>query len=313
LEVIQRSTEFLAKKDVDSPRLQTELLLAHLLHLPRMQLYLSFDRALTSVELDTFRELIKRRGQREPLQHIMGSTSFCGLELVVNRHVLIPRPETELLAESGWEFLNRLADRMNHKPSAAPITARTDAVRRGPASENEAETGGHLSALDFGTGSGCLAIALAVKCPGLHVDAIDLSGEALELAKQNATHHGIAERIRFLQGDGFTALPARTRFDLVISNPPYIPTQEIETLEPEVRRHDPRQALDGGLDGLNMFRRLAVEAHAFLKQTGKMALEFGDGQAQPLRDLFEKQNWVVESILPDYTQRPRILIARRAD
>src|SRR6266480_2502984 len=107
LEVIQRSTEFLAKKGVDSPRLQTELLLAHLLKLPRMQLYLNFERALSPVELDALRDLVKRRGQREPLQHIVGSTSFCGVEIAVNRHVLIPRPETELLAELGRTFLNQ--------------------------------------------------------------------------------------------------------------------------------------------------------------------------------------------------------------
>src|SRR5438067_16153 len=128
LEAIQRSTEFLAKKGVDSPRLQTELLLAHLLKLPRMQLYLNFERALSPVELDALRDLIKRRGQREPLQHILGSTSFCGLEIAVNNHVLVPRPETELLAEEGWTYLNSL--------------------RRA------------ASFLDFGTGSGCIALAL---------------------------------------------------------------------------------------------------------------------------------------------------------
>src|ERR1051325_4843180 len=121
LEVIQRSTEFLAKKGVDSPRLQTELLLAHLLKLPRMQLYLNFERALSPVELDSLRDLVKRRGQREPLQHIVGSTSFCGLEIAGHRHVLLPRPETELLAELGWKFLSELStvnsQPANHQPS----------------------------------------------------------------------------------------------------------------------------------------------------------------------------------------------------
>ena len=120
LEVIQRSAEFLAKKGVDSPRLQAELLLAHLLKLPRMRLYLSFERALTPAEVDAFRELVKRRGQREPLQHIVGSTSFCGLEIGVNRHVLIPRPETELLAERGWTFLNQLSTTNPQPPTLSP-------------------------------------------------------------------------------------------------------------------------------------------------------------------------------------------------
>ena len=289
LEVIQRSTEFLAKREVDSPRLQTELLLAHLLNMPRMKLYLNFDRALTDAELDGFRELIKRRGQREPLQHITGSTSFCGLEMTVNRHVFVPRPETELLAERGWEFLNQL--QTQERP--------------------QSDTNQPLSALDFGTGSGCLSITLAVKCPAVQVAALDISADALATAKQNAIRHGVVDRLNFIQADGFQTLPTETRFDLIVSNPPYIPTAEIEILAPEVRDHDPRPALDGGPDGFSMFRRLAVEAGPFLKTNGKMMLEFGDGQEKMLPELLEKQNWIVERILSDYTQRPRLLIARR--
>jgi release factor glutamine methyltransferase len=285
LEVIKRSSEFLAKKSVDSPRLQTELLLAHLLKLPRMQLYLNFERVLAEAELKNFRELIKRRGQREPLQHIIGSTSFCGLEIEVNRQVLIPRPETELLAERGWKYLNEIST-PNPQPSVA---------------------------FDWGTGSGCLAIALAVNCPLAQVYASDLSAEALEVARRNAARHGVAERIQFLHGDGFAAVPAGTQFDLIISNPPYIPTLDIETLEPEVRDYDPRQALDGGLDGLDYYRRFAREARHSLKPHGKVMLEFGDGQAERIREIFGQQNWIVEAIAEDYTQRPRFVIARRPD
>src|SRR5205823_13600311 len=125
LEVIQRSTEFLAKKGVDSPRLQAELLLAHLLKLPRMQLYLNFERALSATEVDIFRELIRRRSQREPLQYVIGSTSFCGLEIAVNRHVLIPRPETELLAERGWQFLNRDQGHRTNEANQSPLAVST--------------------------------------------------------------------------------------------------------------------------------------------------------------------------------------------
>ena len=283
LEVIQRSTEFLARKGVDSPRLQTELLLAHLLRLPRMQLYLNFERILSPTELDTCRELVKRRSQREPLQHIVGSTSFCGFEIAVDRHVLVPRPETELLAERGWIFLNQRA----------------------------AAGGQAVTALDFGTGSGCLAIALALKCALAQVYAEDISPEALAQARQNAAHHGVAKRIQFLEGDGFGAIPPGTRFDLIISNPPYIPTAEIDKLEPEVRDFDPRQALDGGPDGLDFYRRIAGEAARFLKPTGRIMLEFGDAQGQPIRDLFDQQKWIVEAMEEDYTHRARILIARR--
>lgn len=284
LEVIQRSTEFLKNKGVDSPRLQTELLLAHLLSMPRMKLYLNFERQLSQTELDSFRELIKRRGQREPLQHIVGSACFCGLELKVNQHALIPRPETELLAERGWTFLNSLSSvsTINSQPSTA---------------------------LDLGTGSGCLAIALAVHCPGAQVVATDISAEALELATQNAARHNVRGRINFLQGNAFAALESSTPFDLIISNPPYIPTGEIQTLQIEVREHDPRQALDGGPDGLDFYRRIAAESRPFLKPGGKIMVEFGDGQTQSIREVFESQIWIVEAIIEDYTQRPRILIA----
>jgi release factor glutamine methyltransferase len=279
LEAIQKSADFLGKKSVESPRLQTELLLAHLLKLPRMKLYLNFDRVLTPAETGALRELVKRRGQREPLQHITGSTSFCGYEIAVSRHALVPRPETELLAELGWQFLSTL----NHQPSTA---------------------------LDFGTGTGCIAIALAAKCPNAKTTALDISTDALALAKQNAGQNKVQERIEFVRGDGFTALSAGTQFDLIISNPPYIPSAEIETLQPEVRDFDPRGALDGGADGLDFYRMLAVRSQAFLKPDGKIMLEFGDGQAGAIKNIFENEKWIVEAVKEDYSQRARILITK---
>lgn len=274
LEAIQKSADFLAKRDVESPRLQAELLLAHRLKMPRMKLYLNFDRALSTEDTDTYREWIKRRSQREPLQHIIGSTSFCGFEIAVNRHALVPRPETEMLAELGWTFLGTLD---------AP------------------------SALDVGTGTGCIAIALAAKCPNVKICATDISPDALALAKENAAKNNV--RIEFLQGDGFAALPPDARFDLIISNPPYIPTAEIETLQPEVRDFDPREALDGGVDGLDFYRMFAVQAQRLLEPNGKIMLEFGDGQAPAIRKIFENEKWIVEAVKDDYSQRARILIA----
>ena len=281
LESIQRSAEFLGRKGVESARLQAELLLAHVLKLPRMQMYLNFERMLTEAETDALRDFVRRRGQREPLQQILGSTSFCGFEIAVNRHVLVPRPETELLAERAWIFLNQLSD------------------------------GSPRCALDFGTGSGCLAVALAAKCPAARVWAVELVPEAVELAKQNAARHGLAERIRFVLGDGLAAVPAEQRFELVVSNPPYIPSVEIQTLQPEVRDYEPRQALDGGPDGLEYYRRLGEGAAPLLKAGGRLMLEFGDGQAEALEKILEGQKWVVEAVEQDYTGRPRILIARR--
>lgn len=293
LEVIQKSTEFLANKGVDAPRLQTELLLAHVLKLPRMKLYLNFERTLANGELDTVREFVKRRGQRKPLQHIVGSTSFCGLEIGVNRHVLVPRPETELLAEAGWQFLLESTRQVapGQPEGRTPATAPT--------------------ALDFGTGSGCIAIALAAKCPTARIVALDFSAEALAMARQNAAANALSDRIEFLQGDGFDALPTEARFDLVISNPPYIPTAEIASLQVEVRDFDPGCALDGGADGLDFYRRLAAGADPFLKPGGKIMLEFGDDQAAAVGKIFETQKWVVEAVREDYTRRQRILIARR--
>ena len=279
LEAIQKSSDFLGKKGIESSRLQAELLLAHLLKLPRMRLYLNFERALSPAETDALRELVKRRGQREPLQHIIGSTSFCGYEIAVNRHALVPRPETELLAELGWQFLSTLnAQRSN--------------------------------AFDFGTGTGCIAITLAARCPNAKITATDISADALALAKENAERNQVAERIEFLQGDGFAAVPKDEPFDLIISNPPYIPSAEIATLQPEVRDFDPRGALDGGADGLDFYRKLAAEAQPFLKPGGKIMLEFGDGQADDIKRIFENEKWIVEAVKEDYSQRARILIAK---
>src|SRR5580700_2605461 len=176
LEAIQKSTEFLGKKNVESPRLQTELLLAHLLKLPRMKLYLNFDRVLSPVETDALRELVKRRGLREPLQHITGSTSFCGLEIAVNRHALVPRPEAEVLADLGWQFL--LGKQQHPTPNTQPPTSHAG-----------------ITALDFGTGTGCIALALAVKCPPAKITALDVSADALALARQNALNHKVAGQL----------------------------------------------------------------------------------------------------------------------
>ncbi len=281
--MIQRSSEFLGKRGVESPRLQTELLLAHVLGLPRMKLYLDFERKLNEGELDRMRQLVKRRGDREPFQHIVGITSFCGIELEVTPDALIPRPETELLAEHAWKFLNGR--------SASPARA-----------------------LDFGTGTGCVAIALA-KHSTATIDALDLSEDALALAKRNAERHQLAGRIAFHHGDGFGALPPEPgpRFDLIVSNPPYIAAGEIAGLDPEVRDHDPRLALDGGADGLDFYRRLASGAGEHLRTGGRLMVELGDDQEAAVQTLFEASGWTVEAIEKDYSGRTRILIAKRLD
>jgi release factor glutamine methyltransferase len=279
LEVIRRSAEYLARKGVDSPRLQIELLLAHVLHLPRLQLYLNFERRLNDPELTQVRELVRRRANREPLQHLTGSAAFCGFDLAVSPEVLIPRPETEVLAERAW---NLLRDSREVAPSA----------------------------LDYGTGSGCLAIALARHCPAARITALEISESALALARTNGARQGVADRIDWVRGDGFSALSPGTLFDLIVANPPYVPSAEIAGLAPEVRDYDPLPALDGGPDGLNVIRRLAIEAGAFLRPSGHLVLEFGDGQAARVADLFAGRGWVAEAVEPDLSGRARIFVAR---
>jgi release factor glutamine methyltransferase len=280
LEAIQKSTEFLAKKSVDSPRLQSELLLAHVLKIQRLKLYLDFARALTDAETTTLRELVQRRAAREPLQHILGAANFCGLEIKVNRSVLVPRPETELLAEHGWKFLSSLSR--------------------------------DSTFLDFGSGSGCIAIAISHYAKQSRGWALDRSADALAIAAENASANKVNDRLTFVESSGLQALDRALRFDLIISNPPYIPSAEIDTLQEEVRNFDPRMALDGGPDGLDFYRQLGSEAAHFLEDGGKMMLEFGDGQETALPPIFTIEGWQVESIANDYNRKPRILILRRA-
>ena len=283
LEVIQKSSEFLARKGIDSPRLQVELMLAELLQVPRLKLYLDFERVLTDPQLTALRAMVKRRAEREPLQHIVGSACFCGLDFAVTPDVLIPRPETELLAERAWQYLQRLeAESAQERPSI----------------------------LDVGTGTGCLAITLATRCPATTVQAVDISEPALAIAILNAKRHGVSDRIQFHHSDVFSVLPKELRFDLIVSNPPYIPTAELRTLQPEVRNFDPALALDGGMDGLTFYRRLATEAPAYLKSQGRLMAEFGHDQAEPIAHLFRSAGWTIEELARDLAGNLRIIIAR---
>jgi release factor glutamine methyltransferase len=277
LESINKGTEFLTRKGIESPRLQSELILAHILSLPRLRLYLEFERQLTEAQSNELRELLVRRGNHEPLQHIVGSTSFCGLPMVVSPAVLIPRPETEVLAEQAWMFLNSI--------------------------HNE------TTFVDLGTGSGCIPIAIAAHAKKSRGVSIDVSKEALAVAKQNVEQNGLAERIDLREGNFLAALQPAERFDVIVSNPPYIATAEIELLEPEVRDHDPRLALDGGADGFDFHRAIAQGATQFLKPGGRLFIEFADGQGEALRDLFGGHGWHVHGLIRDLSGVDRILSA----
>src|SRR5688500_3747991 len=187
LEAINKGTEFLARKGIESPRLQSELLLAHIFNLPRLRLYLDFDRQVADTQANLFRDLLVRRGDHQPLQHIIGSTSFCGLPIVVTPAVLIPRPETETLAEHAWSFLNAM--------------------------------NGETSFADLGTGSACLPIAIAAHAKKARGVAVDISQEALAVAKQNIESNQLADRIELRAGDFLAALQPAERFDVIVSNP----------------------------------------------------------------------------------------------
>ena len=279
LEAIEKSRVFLHSKGLESARLESEWLLGHVLNLPRLQLYLNFERILNEAETARLRELVKRRASREPLQHLLGTAQFCGLEIEVDRNVLIPRPETELLAEAAWRLLNEV-----QRPT---------------------------SFLDFGTGTGCIAISICRHAAHTRGVALDKSPAALEVAARNAARHSLQDRVAFVQSDGFAAVPQEA-FDLIVSNPPYIPSSEIPRLQPEVRDYDPRTALDGGADGLEFYRLLAAEATRFVAPAGRMLLEFGDGQADAVSDILRQQNWPMMEVREDLSGRGRFLFAARA-
>lgn len=312
LEAIQRSAEFLDRKGVESPRLQAELLLAHVLGCERMRLYLDFERRLEETQVEELRALVKRRGTREPLQHILGRTSFCGFEIRVTRAVLVPRPETELLAEMGWKWLCAqagpgAADGLGMEGRQSPEIAGAPRCREG----ESPGSGTAVRALDFGTGSGCIAVALAKECGAVRVTAVDRSPAALAVARESAAANGVAGRVEFVEGHELVGGEWGGLFDLVISNPPYIPAGEIAALSAEVRDYELREALDGGPDGLEFFRMLAAEASHLLSTKGRLMVEFGDGQGPAVRQILEGQNWIVEPLIRDYNGKDRIAVARR--
>ncbi|HVJ83789.1 MAG TPA: peptide chain release factor N(5)-glutamine methyltransferase [Planctomycetia bacterium] len=267
-----------AKLGLDSPRLDAEVLLGHALSCPRIQLYAHYDVEVGDADRTRFRELVRRRGDRAPIAQLVGEREFYSLAFHVGADVLIPRPETEILAG--------------------------EAIRR--ARENGART-----FLDLGTGSGALAVTIAKRVPESNVVAVDFSEAALAVARRNAARHEVAARIEFLQGDWFEPVAGRT-FDVVVSNPPYVADAEWEALDPEVRRHEPKLALVGGVDGLNAVRRIVAAAPPFVAPGGMLAIEIGAGQAEAgLELLRDRPEWEAPIVLKDFAKLPRVLRAFR--
>jgi release factor glutamine methyltransferase len=277
LEIIKKTTDFFATRGIENPRLNAELLVGHGLGLARMQLYLQFERPLAEAELEKIRPLVRRRGQREPLQYIVGETEFAGLKLKTDRRALIPRPETELLVE--WLTV----------PDERPAPR---------------------SVLDLGTGTGAIALALARHFPAAAVTAVDLSDEALALAAENAERTALTGRVRWLKSDWFSALPNET-FDLIVGNPPYLSTAETAAAEPEVRDHEPVSALTSGEDGMNALRTILADAPKHLAPTGLLALETGIAHHETLREIAARAGFSRTESRQDLTKRDRFFFAYR--
>lgn len=277
LEVVQKTTDFLAAKGVESARLNAELLIGHALGLKRMQLYLQFERVLVEAELEKIRPLVKRRSQREPLQYIVGETEWSGVRLKVDRRALIPRPETEMLVEG---VIERLAE-----PPAR--------------------------ILDLGTGTGAIALALAKHYEAAAVTAVDASDDALALAAENARLLGLNDRVQLVKSSWYDALAADESYDVIISNPPYLTAEETAAAEPEVRVHEPVSALTAADEGLADLRVIIAGALRFLKPGGLLALETGIAQHAVLVKLLTAAGYVAVESRKDLTDRDRFVFARR--
>ena len=272
LEVVRLSTRHLAERGMDSPRLDAELLAAHALGLRRIDLYLQYDRPLDEEELAPIRALLRRRGTGEPVAYILGEREFYGRTFAVSPAVLIPRPDTELLVERALAWLRgrEAAEGRDEDPQAC--------------GEGGALSGTGLTALDLGTGSGCLAVTLACEFPGLRVLAGDISPDALAVAAANASRHGAVVEIR--PGSWWEPFSGET-LDLVVSNPPYITDSELASLAPDVRDHEPHGALAAGTDGLAAYRSLLGGTPGRLRPGGLLLLEIAPGLADAVAALVQ--------------------------
>ncbi len=281
LKVLRWAETHLAQKGISEPRAAAGLLLAHCLQCTRLELYLRYDQPLSEAELQCYKRLLRRRLAREPVQYIVGRQEFWSLEFLVTPAVLIPRPETELLVEA-----------VLHHAQTAP--------------------GETLRILDVGTGSGAVAVALAKELPQARVTALDASEAALAVARQNSQRHGVQARLNFIRSDLLSALDQAATFDVIVANLPYVPTPDWEQLPPEIKDHEPRLALDGGPDGLEVLHRLILAVPSRLRAGGFLALEVGQGQAETVVQLLEA-TWAFTSltIIPDYQGHGRVVTAVR--
>jgi release factor glutamine methyltransferase len=273
LEVLQSTAIYFKKRKIDNPRLNAEHLLAHVLNRKRLELYLEFERELDEADLKPLRDLVRRRGEGEPLQHLLGTVEFCGHTFLCDKRAMVPRPETEELVEFVKSEI------------------------RNPKSE----------ILDVGTGSGVIALSLAAQFPEAEVRAVDVSDDALALAGENAARLGLSERVRFAKGNLLDAI--ESDFDLIVANLPYVSTQDRQSLSREVL-HDPEVALFAGERGDELVRRLIEQAGTRLRPGGLLALEIGIGQSAALLSFLAEKNYHDIESKNDYSSTPRFLFAR---
>jgi release factor glutamine methyltransferase len=275
LESIKLSTEYLHKKGVESPRINAELLLANILNCKRLDLYLKFDQPLKEEEINLYRRFISRRGKFEPLQYITGSVEFFGLEFKVNRSVLIPRPETEILVETIID---------------------------------SAEKEKNIDILDIGTGSGNIAVSIAKKLPNVKISAIDISSEALLVAEENAKLNSVEDRIDFMNDSILNGLIySAKKYDIIVSNPPYISADEFQNLQPELKVYEPRTALTDERDGFSFFRIISSKTKNILKEKGKLFFEVGKDQYKKVENILLENDFQNVTVKKDYLNIERVV------
>lgn len=280
LDLITWGTEYLAERNIAEARLNIELMIAHVLRFTRIQLYTNFDKPLTEDELAQFKLLLKRRLTHEPLQYILGETEFMGLKFSVDRSVLIPRPDTEILVESA---VKKMKDDFSDE--------------------------GSLHILEIGTGSGCIAVSLAKMLPSAIICSIDISEEALHIASQNAESNGVSDRITFLHQDFLSLNNSDRKYHCIISNPPYISNIEYALLEKEVREFEPKIALADDKDGLTFYHTIAARCKDELRENGFAAVEHSYNQSEDVQRIFVEHNWKNITAIKDYGGNYRCVIA----
>ena len=284
LKILQWTTSYFKSHHIDSPRLTAEILLAHILGIKRIDLYLRFDQPLSQEELGGFKALIKRRLNREPVAFIIGSKEFWGIDFDVTQDVLVPRPETEFLVEAA---LKQIPDAL--MSSSQRI-------------------------VDIGTGSGAIIVSLAVNRPGHYFFASDISEKAIKIAVKNAEKNGVKDNISFFVAELFSSLQENSeKFDLILSNPPYIAGSQIAELEPEVSKFEPLTALDGGVDGLDIIRNILQTAPVYLRQKGILMLEIGYDQRAAVEQMGIKSgHYSNVEFIQDYAGHDRVVVMRKS-